>query len=77
MPYGEKVTNIVFDFFKFEKRLFYVLLTCFFSFETMTEDIVYQSTGTKCALSFCKNIYTENGEEGQILFFNFPEDPVR
>ncbi|XP_027847171.2 uncharacterized protein LOC114127195 [Aphis gossypii] len=43
----------------------------------MTEDIVYQSTGTKCALSFCKNIYTENGEEGQILFFNFPEDPVR
>ncbi|XP_025202351.1 uncharacterized protein LOC112599600 [Melanaphis sacchari] len=43
----------------------------------MTEDIVYQSTGTKCALSFCKNIYMETDEEGQLLFFSFPEDPVR
>ncbi|XP_060841869.1 uncharacterized protein LOC132922394 isoform X3 [Rhopalosiphum padi] len=43
----------------------------------MTEDIIYHSTGSKCALSFCKNICIETGGEGQLSFFSFPKDPVR
>uniref|UniRef100_A0A2S2PN30 Repressor of the inhibitor of the protein kinase n=1 Tax=Schizaphis graminum TaxID=13262 RepID=A0A2S2PN30_SCHGA len=43
----------------------------------MTEDIIYHSTGSKCALSFCKNIFMETGGEGQLSFFSFPKDPVR
>ncbi|XP_026813395.1 uncharacterized protein LOC113553979 isoform X1 [Rhopalosiphum maidis] len=43
----------------------------------MTEDIIYHSTGSKCALSFCKNIFMETGGEGQLSFFSFPKNPVR
>jgi len=80
MPYGEKLRKLPIQYLIFlnlKSVYFKLYLRVFFSVETMTEDIVYQSTGTKCALSFCKNIYTETGKEGQILFFNFPEDPVR
>jgi hypothetical protein len=64
-------------FFEIQKALSLSLPTFFFLDDTMTEDIVYHSTGSKCALSFCKNIYIETGGEGQLSFFSFPKDPVR